>query len=101
MSNAPTIPVPAGATADEWNAITSAIGDTVRSLEWSRHDAAGIGVAVDGWQDSTGQVSRCISLYDTECKELTAEDARQLAAALIEAADELDRLEQSAGTDPR
>ncbi len=86
-------PLPAGATTDgTWSDLRDVEGDCVRSLEWSRHDAAGIGVAVDGWQHLDGRVESHVSLYDAE-KELTAESARQLAAALLEAADELERLQ--------
>ena len=88
----PDLPVPAGATAGDWCDLTDIEGGITRSLEWSRHDAAGVGVAVDGWQQADGRIDRCVSLYDTESKELTAAGARQLAAALVEAADALDRL---------
>ena len=91
-TNFPDLPIPAGATADDWCDLTDIEGDVTRSLTWSRHDAARVGVAVDGWQYADGRVTRWVSLYDTECKELTAEGARQLAAALLDAADELERL---------
>ncbi|MBX9921673.1 MAG: hypothetical protein K2Y33_17915, partial [Mycolicibacterium frederiksbergense] len=55
------IALPAGATADDWD---SACLDGVpcRSLEWSRHDTAKVGVGVDGFQDANGEVSRRISI---------------------------------------
>jgi hypothetical protein len=87
----PNLPVPAGATADDWCDLTGIDGDRARGLTWSRHDTDKIGVAVDGLQTATGDVTRCISLYDTE-KELTAADARRLAAALMDAADALDKV---------
>ena len=86
----PNLPVPAGATADDWCDLTDIDGDRARALLWSRHDTNLIGVAVDGWQTVTGEVTRAVSLYDTD-KELTAADARRLAAALLNAADALDR----------
>jgi hypothetical protein len=65
----------------------------VRSLEWSRHDAGKIGVGIDGSQRATGEYERGISFYGVqEGEAITADDARQFAAALIEAADELDKL---------
>ena len=82
------LPIPPGATAGDW--LTDYRGEGARSLEWSKHDAAGIGVAVDGWQFVDGRVARCVSLYDTAGRELTADDARQLGAALLEAADVID-----------
>ena len=92
MPNTPNLPVPAGATADDWSDFTDIDGDHARALLWSRHDTDKIGVAVDGWQTADGQVIRAVSLYDAD-KELTAADARKLAAALLNAADELDRLD--------
>jgi len=69
--NTPTLrellPISPGATAGDW--LTDYSGEGARSLEWSKHDAAGIGVAVDGWQFVDGRVERCVSLYDTEGRE--------------------------------
>lgn len=91
------LPVPEGATADDWSAWadephdfdTDGIG---RSVEWSRHDAGGVGVVIDGVQFADGRVSKAISLYDTD-RGLSVSDARDLAAALVTAADELERLQ--------
>jgi hypothetical protein len=91
MTTTPNLPVPAGATADDWCDLTDIDGDMARALTWSRHDTDKVGVAVDGWQSADGTVERCVSLYDAD-KELTAADARRLAAALLNAADELDGL---------
>ena len=90
MNTTPDLPVPAGATADPWCDLTDIDGDCARALLWTRHDTDKIGVAVDSWQTADGEVTRAVSLYDTD-KELTAADARQLAAALLNAADMLDR----------
>ncbi len=92
----PNLPVPAGATADAWCDLTAIDGDRARALLWSRHDTDKIGVAVDGWQTAEGEVTRAVSLYDVEDKELTAADARRLAAALLDAADALDDRNRSA-----
>ncbi|MFA7510512.1 MAG: hypothetical protein WCZ29_08520 [Mycolicibacterium vanbaalenii] len=86
------IPVPAGATTDGWFSIRSSDGDAMRSLEWSRHDTENMGVSVGGWQHEDGQISRHIGLFDIP-DELTAEDARHLAAALVAAADALEGLQ--------
>ena len=91
MTNVPDLAVPPGATADDWCDLTGIDGDIARALTWSRHDTDKVGVAVDGWQYADGAITRCISLYDAEDNELTAPDARRLAAALLNAADELDR----------
>jgi hypothetical protein len=91
MTTTPNLPIPAGASADDWCDLTDIDGDMARALAWSRHDTDKVGVAVDGWQCADGTVVRGVSLYDTE-KELTAADARRLAAALLNAADELDGL---------
>lgn len=95
----PNLPVPPGAEADEWMIPTEFPEDVVRFLTWSRHDTDKIGVAVEGSQYGDGRVDRSIGPYDnkmTDYRDLTTTDARQLAAALIEAADELDQI---AGTD--
>src|SRR4029077_15801187 len=64
------LPIPPGATAGDW--LTDCSGKGPRSLECSKHDSAGIGVAIDRWQFVDGRVERCVSLYDTEGRELTA-----------------------------
>ncbi len=93
----PNVPLPAGATTDGWHSITND-GLPSRSLEWSRHDTGTAGVSVDGWQDATGAYSKGVSVYGIEGKAVTAVEARDLAAALIEAADELDKLDGAEGT---
>lgn len=89
----PDLPVPAGATADEWDSFCSTTGQLCRPLEWSRHDTDIVGVSVDGTQYSDGRVVRMISLYDVEDKGLNANSARELAAKLIEAADAMEALQ--------
>jgi hypothetical protein len=91
MSTTPNLPVPAGATAGSWSE-PDCDGDQARTLTWSRHDTDEVGVTIEGWQSSDGDVDRCISIYDAGNAELSAADARRLAAALLNAADELDRL---------
>jgi hypothetical protein len=91
MTTTPNLPVPAGATADDWCDLTDIHGDMARALTWSRHDTDKVGVAVDGWQSADGTIDGGVSLYDVD-KELSAADARRLAAALLNAADELDGL---------
>jgi hypothetical protein len=88
----PNLPIPLGADADGWHNLTDRRSGQVRYLSWSSHDAAGVGVGVEGAQYDDGLVERHIGLYDVEAKELGADDARQLAAALIQAADALDAL---------
>lgn len=84
------IPVPAGAIAGAWDSL-SLDNIPCRSLEWSRHDTAKVGVRVDGVQDATGEVTRFIAL-DLGTQDLGAADARALAAKLAEAADALEAL---------
>lgn len=52
---------------------------------------SGCEVALRGFQFSDGRTERYI--WCGGCDELTADDARQLAVALVEAADTIDRLE--------
>ncbi|MBV5244332.1 hypothetical protein KUF57_12385 [Mycolicibacterium sp. PAM1] len=86
------VTVPEGATVDGWYSVRSSDGDAIRSLEWSRHDVAGIGIAVGGTQSENGDVTQAIVLFDVP-DELTAGDARSLAVKLVEAADALERLQ--------
>ncbi len=92
MTTTPDLPVPSGAEADDWMDLTDIDGAQARTLTWSHHDTDKIGVAVDGWQYADGRVTPCVSLYDADGKELSAANARRLAAVLMDAADELDRL---------
>lgn len=59
-----------------------------RSLTWSRHDGVDVVVAVAGAQYGDGRVKRYVLLYpDIRGVELTVAGPRQLAAALLNAAD--------------
>jgi hypothetical protein len=69
MTLTPNLPVPVGAVADDWCAVTDVDGMS-RSLTWSLHDTDLVGVAVDGWQYADGSVVRRISVYDAAYKEL-------------------------------
>ncbi len=90
----PQIPLPVGATSDGWTSIRAYDGCPVRALVWWHRDLGRISVSIDGWQDATGTLDREISVYGIEEGDpITAVDARRIAAALIEAADELDRLD--------
>ena|SRR5690349_1281305 len=84
------IPVPAGAAAGDWCDDTDFLEDVCRSLVWSRHDAAGVAVSVAGVQYADGRVDSHIVL-DCRDAELTAAEARQLAAALLDAAECLEK----------
>jgi hypothetical protein len=56
------LPVPAGATADDWCDMADIDDGMARALTWSRYDTDKVGVAVEGWQYADGSVDRCISL---------------------------------------
>jgi hypothetical protein len=84
------LPLPAGAATDGWTSLTEH-DEPMRFLTWSHHDAAGMGICVDGEQHANGTVHRHVSLYGHDLQ-LTADQARALAAALVEAADEMDGL---------
>ncbi|KUI29479.1 hypothetical protein AU196_03875 [Mycobacterium sp. IS-1742] len=67
--------------------------DVFRCLTWSRHDAAGLVVAVEGAQYADGRIERHVAAYPIAgCLELAAADARRLAGALLDAAEVLDGL---------
>ena len=84
MTECPDVPIPPGATADDWCRLTGQPAALIRFLTWSHHDAAGIGVTVDGAQYPDGRVERYVSVYGDNVT-LTAAQARQLAAALLAA----------------
>ncbi len=86
------IPLPGGATTDGWLSTRADGKGAIRSLTWSTHATGSrVGVEVAGAQDDTGAFERSVMIY-ANSEELTADEARRLAGALIEAADELDRL---------
>lgn len=87
------IELPAGATTDSagWSKNLREPGWS-RSLEWTRiANGDGPALYIDGRQQDDGTFSRSISLYVDEIS-LTASGARELAAALNEAAHVLERL---------
>lgn len=88
------VPLPAGATTDGSGWARNNEGRWQRPVEWAAFPAAApaVEVSVDGWQSTDGTYSRDISLYAEDC-DLSAEQARALAAVLLAAADELDRLD--------
>ncbi|WP_226864381.1 hypothetical protein [Mycolicibacterium baixiangningiae] len=94
ISNIRRIPVPVGAVAGDWPGPGTHPEDLMRFLTWSRHDAAGAVVAVEGVQYADGRVAEPqIVVYPGGASlELTASTSRQLAAALLDAADALEGL---------
>ncbi|MEE6177550.1 hypothetical protein [Mycobacterium sp. 050134] len=89
----PDLPIPAGAVAGDWcDTECVALEDAFRFLTWSRHDASGVVVAVGGMQFGDGHVERNVTLLaESRDVDLTAAGARWLAAALLNAADALER----------
>ena len=90
------IPVPNGAKAGLWDASWNDVSDAVRRVEWpggvtTRH----AWVAVEAVQDSAGRVGRpYVSMYSvTPAEDMTAAEAKELAAGLLAAATTLERLE--------
>lgn len=64
-----------------------------RYVRGTRRDTAGVQVVVVGWQDADGQVERHASVSATDVA-LDAAALRQLAAQALDAADELDNLQE-------
>jgi hypothetical protein len=85
----PDLPIPTDAVPGDWTCLTGHAEDWIRTMTWSRHDAAGAVVAVQGAQYADGRIERYI-YFDDVPDELTAAGARQLAAALLDAADAAD-----------
>lgn len=83
-------PLPAPADAQHVAEWIHEQGLTGRWFRGTTRTVAGARVIVNGWQQSDGAISRCIGV--TADIELTPAAARKLAAALLDAADELDQL---------
>lgn len=64
-----------------------------RLLQWAEYPAGieDVQVILNGWQKPDGTYIRQVGLYLEDEAEMTAEQARALAAALLKAADDLDR----------
>jgi hypothetical protein len=87
---------PEGATR-VWPAGKRMDGTWVREFSGTARLIAGVTVYIDGDQSVDGSVKRVLSVGVSDLREgpggeLSGEQARQLAAVLVEAADELDRL---------
>lgn len=81
------VTVPGGASAGQWQPLR--IGGWVRELSWRLWQADPVEVAVSGEQLQDGTVNRGVAVHVPEGVLLTAEQARQAAAALVAAADQL------------
>lgn len=89
LSEIPTAPVLQGAfEVGEWGRDTP--GDWSRWLLWSSHH--GGEVQVDGRQRADGTASGAVTLWTGNGEQLSAVEARQLAAALLDAANAVDGL---------
>lgn len=91
------LPVPADATQVVRSHQDRDTGVWIRPFVGSEWNIADVSLWVDGEQRADGQVSRSLivsvsDVGETGGGELTIDHARELAAALIEAANELDRL---------
>jgi len=89
------VPLPAGASTDSegWGKDLK-FGGYRRSLLWRSDGEPGeVSVDIDGWQRLDGSFTRHTSLWGTdEGGALTSAQARRIAAMLLDAADELERL---------
>lgn len=99
MHNAPTtlarIAAPADAKhVEPW---VDELGDGKtwgRYVRGTRRATAGVELVVCGWQDADGQVERHVSVWATDTQ-LDAAALRQLATLALDAADELDALQEA------
>lgn len=90
------VPLPPGArTDDESWCKDLQNGGYGRSLEWATFgERSDINVGIDGWQRTDGSFTRYIGLWGIdEGRALTAAQARQIAALLLQAADAMDALQ--------
>lgn len=94
MTTTPNLPVPAGATADDWCDQTDTDGaDMARALTSSRHDTD-IDVYVRGAKHHDGSVSRDIVVRELNADApMTIKQARQLARALAELVAEAEQMD--------
>jgi hypothetical protein len=86
------LPIPTGAVAGNWTGFTNYPEDLHRPLTWSSRDVGGVVVTAQGVQrGADGRIERHVGLWpeyiDTE---LSVAAARQLAAALLDAAEAID-----------
>lgn len=85
------VPRPDGAGVGDWELHTDGSGWS-RSLTWSEVAVGQMAVGVDGRQRTDWTIERGVTVYNDEGIELSSEQARELAAAILAAADALDRL---------
>ena len=65
----------------------------VREFDGTARRIRDIGVDIAGWQTAAGQTLRSITVgFASAAESLTADEARKLARALTDAADEVDQL---------
>ena len=86
------IPAPPGAKVGVWEQNTA--GGYSRSLEWGdvTTGVAGVDVGIDGRQEGNGDFTRSVTVYVDGSVRLSAVEAREVARALLAAAEEFDRL---------
>jgi hypothetical protein len=84
------LPMPDGVRlADHWQPD----GDEwMRAFDGTSRTVKDTHVEIVGEQRASGAIARCIHVFSDGTDDLHNDDARRLAAALVEAADELDRL---------
>ena len=89
------VPVPEGAVADSegWMRSTDT-GDYWRSLRWRNYETGveGLDVLIEGRQETDGSFTRQLSVWAEHGVDLPGPQARSVAALLLAAADELERL---------
>lgn len=90
------VPMPAGTSTDphsvEWSEMWPGSGYT-RLLHWALFETQQATASIEALQASDGSYNRGLVLYIDRDGELSAAEARQVAAMLIEAADALDALQ--------
>lgn len=89
------VPVPPGATIDpasvEWSEMWPGSGYT-RLVRWASFETAQATASIEGLQQPDGSFTRSIVLYNDGDPDLTAAEARQIAATLIEVANVFEHL---------
>lgn len=88
------VPIPPGAEPKyDWAPDFQDGNSWKRLLQWTEYSTGmeSVDVLINGWLKPDGTYTRQVGLYVEDEIEMTAEQARMLAAALLNAADDLDR----------
>jgi hypothetical protein len=88
----PDLPVPAGATADEWEQSSPHPDDCSRLLKYWSAEVDGLEIEIEGMQWASGEVDHQILLSGETWMTITGERGKRIAALLRQAADVIEQI---------